>query len=108
MDQVRAAVDGATTTHTAEVPITLTVTSEGARRVAVDLTVSGKGGTDTRVSGSGTFPNGELRFAVRFPDASDLEMTGRLQGQTLTGTATARAWGVVDDAAQGSWTVRRE
>lgn len=107
MAQVRAAVDSATTSHTAEVPITLTIVSESGRRIAVDATITGEDGTDTRVSGTGTFHNGELKFDVRFRDNSELEMTGRLQGATLTGTATGRAWGVVGDAAEGAWSVRR-
>jgi hypothetical protein len=106
--EVRDAVDDNTTTNTVEAPITLTVVTESARRVAIDLTISMEDGTDTRVAGSGTFQGGELRFSVRFRDGSELEMAGRLRGSTLRGTATGHAWGVVGDAAHGSWRVRRE
>jgi hypothetical protein len=108
MSQVRDAVDGATTTNTAEVPVTLVVVSESTRRVSVDLTLTGDDGTDTRVSGSGTYQGCELRFSVRFRDGSELELVGRLRGQTLSGTATGHAWGMVSDAAEGSWKARRE
>ena len=107
MAEVRAAVDGATTSNTAEVPITLTIVSESDHRVAVDMTVTGEGGAETQVTGTGTYHKGGLKFSVRFPDGSELEMTGRLQGTTLSGTATAAAWGVISDAAEGTWSVRR-
>lgn len=108
MDQVRTAVDGATTSHVVEVPLALTVTSESPRRVTVEVTVTSDEGVETRATSAGSYANGELRFKVSFPDGSELDMTGRLQGVTLTGTATGRAWGVVTDAVEGSWTVRRE
>jgi|GEM_PF-3854307 len=106
--EVRSAVDNATTSHVVEVPLSMTVVSEGARRVTVDVTVTGDGGVDTRVTSTGSYHNGELRFKIRFPDGAELDMTGHLQGVRLTGTASGSAWGVVGDALEGSWSVRRE
>jgi hypothetical protein len=55
-----------------------------------------------------TYRQGVFEFDARSDDASHSYFTGQLAGEeTLSGTFTATAWGVVKDALVGSWTVQR-
>jgi hypothetical protein len=55
-----------------------------------------------------TYRQGVFEFDAQSDDATRSYFTGQLAGEeTLSGTFTATAWGVVKDALVGSWTVQR-
>jgi hypothetical protein len=106
-EEVRVAVDSATTSEVVEVPLTLTIKPLEGNKVDVIYSMVDSEGQTVTISTVGTFKKGELKFEVKFEDGTVMSMRGRLSGDTLTGTLEADAWMRFANALEGSWTVSK-
>jgi len=106
-EEVRVAVDSATTSEVVEVPLTLTIKPLEGNKVDVIYSMVDSEGQTVTISTVGTFKKGELNFEVKFEDGTVMSMRGRLSGDTLTGTIEANAWMRFANALEGSWTASK-
>ncbi len=70
-----------------------------------------KGDTDyTASTAIGTYENNILTFEIDYyEDGTSIELKGRLRDEnTLSGSFTITAWGIIKDGATGTWEVVRE
>lgn len=103
-EELRAIVDDSTTTNITTVNIALIIISDSGNKVDVELYWYDEYGEETMIPCKGTYKNGLLRFKGTHPDASVIELTGRLyKNSRLYGKVGGRAWGIIGQAIDGEW-----
>lgn len=103
-EELRAIVDDSTTTNITTVNIAFIIISDSGNKVDVELYWYDEYGEETMIPCKGTYKNGLLRFKGTHPDASVIELTGRLyKNSRLYGKVGGRAWGIIGQAIDGEW-----
>lgn len=78
-------------------------------RYDVNFVMIESGGDAFETRTRATYRDGVLAFDIKHPDGSTFTLRGRLtNNNTINGTFTANAWGIIKNAASGYWQVERQ